>query len=156
MAYVKWLPRAERDDDTNLFVINMELPTPPHQPFLPLEEGSNSLAQIEYNDFFAELVRMTPVCGMVQVAGDSYAIKVATKATVRKGRRCKLVADLTAAATGDRKAEEQPPNECRRLLKTAVTYAILVTGYDNIMFFRGRHTRLLSDSDSHMTGSDVD
>eukprot|EP00058_Branchiostoma_floridae_P018891 XP_002604380.1 hypothetical protein BRAFLDRAFT_73366 [Branchiostoma floridae] len=37
LAHVKWLPRAECDDDTNLFVIDMELPTPPYQPFLPLE-----------------------------------------------------------------------------------------------------------------------
>eukprot|EP00058_Branchiostoma_floridae_P015133 XP_002600621.1 hypothetical protein BRAFLDRAFT_95135 [Branchiostoma floridae] len=43
---------------------------------------------------------------------------------------------------------------CLRLLKTAVTYAILETWYDNIMFFRGGHTRLLSDSDPHTTGSE--
>ncbi|XP_035675320.1 uncharacterized protein LOC118415047 [Branchiostoma floridae] len=43
LAYIKWLPRAERDDDTNLFVIDSELPTPPHQPFLPLEDLSHPL-----------------------------------------------------------------------------------------------------------------
>ncbi|CAH1233375.1 Hypp707 [Branchiostoma lanceolatum] len=43
MTYVKWLPRAERDDDTNLFVIDTELPSPQHQPFLPLEDLTHPL-----------------------------------------------------------------------------------------------------------------
>ncbi|XP_078673958.1 uncharacterized protein LOC144912495 [Branchiostoma floridae x Branchiostoma belcheri] len=43
LAYVKWLPRAEREEETDLFVIDTDLPSPPHQPFLAAGDFSHPL-----------------------------------------------------------------------------------------------------------------
>ncbi|XP_078595052.1 uncharacterized protein LOC144872603 isoform X2 [Branchiostoma floridae x Branchiostoma japonicum] len=50
LAYVKWLPRAERDEETSLFVIDPKLPSPPHQPFLAPVDLSHPLVTAEDPD----------------------------------------------------------------------------------------------------------